>query len=449
MPNDKEGILTGTASHWTHRVRQAILNLEQLSDIVLYETLSEGMPLIVDNSTSLDETARRLHRDGEFRASEIMRGFAEEEAAKVLILIDYVRCPRSSERRVQVLKRFYGHVAKRIHAMACDYPRIASFGELSDLVESECRPWYLDGPNGVDWIFPNSISKKREHDLYVDYAQDVTDAAGACRWISPAPPLRFLSQYQASDCVTLVRSLSGAGALSARGLAQIADVWRGFTPVPGTDRGELRRLIFETLNRLALRCGAVEKEEASFIVSHWPFPLWPLTMKEPRPDDGDLDGLREERKRTVEWIEETEAKRDPPPAISRAVVEEISEAYAAWKSDVEAHAARRGGSDGRRLWIRSTADAAKDLDLASYACAKRNLAALSHEERAALVALGWFARERIADWPRTYERAIKMTLTLDDVYQISLGNYWLPGLDRWESKPTPFSAGQWYRADRP
>ena len=430
-------------------MRRSILNLEQLSDIALYETLSEGMPLIVDNATSLDEIARRLYRDEEYRASEVMRGFAEEEAAKVLILIDYVRCPRSWERRVQLLKRFYGHVAKRIHAMACDFPRIASFRELSDLVESECRPWYLDGPNGVDWIFPNSISEKREHDLYVDYVRDVTDAAGACHWIAPAPPIRFLSEYQPSDCVTLVRSLFEAGALSTSGLAEIADVWRSFAPVPDTDRGELRQLIVETLDRLALRSGAVQEETTRFIISHWPFPLWPLTMKEPRADDGDLDGLREERKRAVEWIEDTEAKRDPPPAISRAKVEDISEAYAAWENDVEAHAPRRGGSDGSGLRIRSSADAARDFDLASYARANGKLAALSDEERVALVALGWFARERIADWPRTYERAIKMTPTLDEVYQIGLGCYWLPGLDRWESKPAPFSAGQWHRADRP
>ena len=219
--------------------------------------------------------------------------------------------------------------------------------------------------------------------------------------------------------------------------------------MPDTDRGELRQLIVETLDRLALRSGAVEEETTRFIISHWPFPLWPLTMKEPRADDGDLDGLREERKRAVEWIEDTEAKRDPPPAISRAKVEDISEAYAAWENDVEAHAPRRGGSDGSGLRIRSSADAARDFDLASYARANGKLAALSDEERVALVALGWFARERIADWPRTYERAIKMTPTLDEVYQIGLGCYWLPGLDRWESKPAPFSAGQWHRADRP
>ena len=429
-------------------MKRPILNLKQLSDIALYETLAEGMPLIVDNATSLDETARRLYRNEEFRASDIMRGFAEEEAAKVLILLDYVRCPRNWERREQVLKRFHGHVAKRIHAMACDFPRIASFGELSDLVERECRPWYLDGPNGVDWIFRNSISEKRERDLYVDYVRDVTDAAGAYHWVPPAPPMRVLSQYQAPNCVTLVRLLFGAGALSTGGLDEIAKVWRGFVPVPDTDRVELRCLISETLNRPALRCGAIGKEGARFIVLRWPFPLWPLTMKEPHSDDGDLDGLREERKLTVEWIEETEAKRDPPPAISRAKVEDVSEAYAAWESDVEAHAARSGGSAGGEFRFRSSADIERDFDLASYARLKRKLAALSDEERAALVALGWFARAQIADWPRAYRRAIEMTPSLDEVYQIGLGNYWLPGLDRWESKPASFSAGQWYLADR-
>ena len=218
--------------------------------------------------------------------------------------------------------------------------------------------------------------------------------------------------------------------------------------MPDTDRRELRHLIVETLNRLALCSGTVEDETAGFIVSHWPFPLWPLTMEEPRLDRGGLDSVREERKHKVKRIENIEAKRDPPPAISRATVEDISEAYAAWQNDIEVHAARIGGEGGEGLRIRSFADAARDLKLVSYAHAKGKLAALSDEERAALVALGWFAREQIADWSRTYERAIEMTPTLDEVYQIGLGNSWLPGLDRWESKPAPFSAGRRYRADR-
>ena len=143
------------------------------------------MPLIVDNAVSLDETAHRLYREKESRASEIMQGFAEEEAAKFLILIDFVRCPRDSDRRAQVLKRFYDHVEKRVYAMTCSYPRIASFRELSELVDSECRSYYLDGPNWVDWISPNSISANREQALYVDYVRDITDAVGEYHWTTP------------------------------------------------------------------------------------------------------------------------------------------------------------------------------------------------------------------------------------------------------------------------
>ena len=429
-------------------MRPAIRNLEQLSDIDLFEILSEGMPLIVDNATSLDESARRLFRDDDFRASEVMRGFAEEEAAKVLILIDYVRCPRKSERRAQVLNRFYGHVAKRIHAMACEYPRIASFGELSGLVERECRPWYLDGPNDIDWIFPNTISAKRERDLYVDYVQNVTDAGGACFWIAPASPDDSQSQYPTSDCVTLVQSLSRAGAVSAGGLAEIADVWRDFAPGSNTDRGDLHDLIAETLDRLARHCGAVEDAVARLIVRHWPFPLWPLTIREPHLHDGDLDGLREERELIMEWITETEARRNPAPAILRSKVEKLNDAYTAWKSDFDAREARQDESQHNKFRFRSSADFAEHFRLPSYVALREMFRDLTGDERAALLALGWFARERVADWPRIHERAVKAEPTTNEDYQIGCACYWLAGLERWEEKPRPFEAGRLRRRMR-
>ena len=427
-------------------MKRAISALEQLSDRALFETLAEGLPLIVDNAESFNKTARLLYRNKEYRASEIMQGFADEEASKVLILIDYVRCPKTAEQRAHVLERFYDHVAKHIYALACLYPSIASFAELSRLVESECRPWYLDGPNRVDWILPNSVLHERENSLYVDYVMDVTDTAGACSWTNPATPMPFLSQYQESDCVKLVQFLSSTGALSVGGLAEIADVWRGFTPAPDTDRNALRHLIGETLGRLELlRCGAVEEAAARFIVSHWPFPLWPLTVKVPRKYDNKLiNDLREKRDRAIELIEETEAKRDPPPPISRATVEDMSNAHAKWERDVQAHSVRSCGTKSKKPQVRRAIDTERDYELASYAHVKEKLAARSDEERVALVALGWFGRERMADWPRTYEHATDMTPHLCDVYQIGLGGYWLLGLDRWESKPAPFSAGQCY-----
>ena len=439
LNHDKEAIRNATVSDRKHRVRRAILNLEQLCDNDLFETLSEGMRLIVDNATSLDESARRLYRDGDFRASEVMRGFAEEEAAKVPILIDYVRCPRKSGRKAQVLKRFHGHVAKRIHAMACEYPRIASFGELSGLVERECRPLYLDGPNDIDWIFPNTISTKRERDLYVDYVEDVTDAGGAYYWTSPVPLDDSQSQYPASDCVMLVQSLSRTGAVSAGGLAEIADVWRGFVPEASTDREELRCLIAETLDRLARRCGALDEADARFILRHWPFPLWPLTIREPRPDDGDLDGLREERELTMDWITETEARRDPAPAKSRSKVEKLNDAYTAWQSDVDAREARQVESRHNGFVYRPAEDF---FGLPSYVALQDMFRDLTGSERAALLALADFAREQVADWPRIHERAVKAEPTTNENYQIGCACYWLAGLERWEKKPQPFQAGR-------
>ncbi len=85
---------------------------------------------------------------------------------------------------------------------------------------------------------------------------------------------------------------------------------------------------------------------------------------------------------------------------------------------------------------------------ASCARIRARLSAPSNGECAALVALGWFARERIANWPSVQQKAVDQTPTLDEVYQIGLAPYWLHGLDRWESKPAPFSAGEWFLGDR-
>ena len=222
---------------------RAISELNNFSDTALFETLSEGMRLIIQNAADFDETACRLDRDGDLRGSKIMRGLAEEEAAKILILIDFVRCPRDFDRRAKILKHFYDHVAKRIYVMMCSYPNIWLFEEMSNLVKCEFRPWYLDGPNWVDWIFRNSIREEREQALYVDYVRD--DTAGTPYWRAPDPPTRVSSQNEESDCVNLVQALFEAGAVSTDGLAEIADVWRRFTPAPDTDRMELRSLIVE------------------------------------------------------------------------------------------------------------------------------------------------------------------------------------------------------------
>lgn len=67
---------------------------------------------------------------------------------------------------------------------------------------------------------------------------------------------------------------------------------------------------------------------------------------------------------------------------------------------------------------------------------------LTERERIDLLALAWFTRDRIANWPNVYKRARAMIERLNYNYQIGLGNEWLKGLERWEMKSSGFQPGQ-------
>ena len=216
-------------------------------------------------------------------------------------------------------------------------------------------------------------------------------------------------------------------------------------PEPDTDREDLRDVIVHTLGRLAHRGHVADETTAKIITWHWPFPLWPLAIPEPSRVPDNRDGLREVRRRTIEWMDETEAKRDPPPAISRLKVEELSDACAVWKSDADACTGRGGENEESGMQVRHSADYAKAFELPSYARLKSMFRELNGKERAALLALGFYARERVADWPKIYERAVREEPTTDERYQISCACYWMDGLDRWEEKPQRFQPGRWRR----
>ena len=435
-------------------MKRFIRKLNDLQDRELFRELSHGMPLIVDNAVSLDEAACRLYREKDFRAADILRGFAEEEAAKFLILLDFVRCPRECEQRARMLNHFYDHIEKRVYAMTCSL-RIATFRELSEFVASLREPYYLDGPNSVDFILPNWISSEREKLLYVDYVQDITDTNGVCQWHSPTDQAQLLDSmrmssrpYATPDCLKLTRALSEVGASSRDGLAEIAKIWRQFAPEADTHCEDIRARNLSTLNRLEGLGPAIQHDTAKrFIVSHWSFPMWGLSRRESDASGVYIEKLRDERARTIKGIEKIAAKRLPKPAISRSKVEELSNAYAAWRRDADAQTAGRAEGKGGRERMRplKAGDIEKDFEIPSYADLRDMFRNLTAKERAALLALAWFTRGQVADWTRIYEDAIKREPMTDEDYQLNLGNCWLDGLERWEEEPQPFQAGRWYR----
>ena len=422
-------------------MRSAVLELGRCLETSLFEAVAEGVPLIAENAESLEAAARRLFSAEECRASDIIRGFAEEEAAKVLIMLDAVRCPK--EHREETLKCFDYHLAKRIYALSCSYPNVASFGELSGLVALERQPFYLDGPNSVDWIFANSITTERERTIYVDYVQDITEASGGYAWSAPDARSPVFTTYRPPESVELCRALCDAGAKSAEGVAVIADIWRGFAPDEETSRDDLQDLIVRMLNVLLEGGhGAPDQAAVDRIVSSWSFPLWPFGLSR-KPRDKTVEELREERRLTIKWIEKTEARREPPPSIDKAKVEAMGRAFAAWRTECDREEARRRQGNQASSSFRELAG---HHELESYQQLKRMFAGLDDGERAALLALAWFTQDTVADWPGTYERARSSAGSLSWPYQIGKGWHWLAGLARWEAQPRAFRAGR-LRAD--
>ena len=68
-----------------------------------------------------------------------------------------------------------------------------------------------------------------------------------------------------------------------------------------------------------------------------------------------------------------------------------------------------------------------EYDLSSFKSLKKMFQQLTDHERADLLALAWFTREKIANWPAVYEYARTMISSADDNYQIGLASCWLAG----------------------
>lgn len=422
-----------------------MVDLANFIDNCRYEEVAQGISHIVANVRDLNEAVHQLHQADQFRTSNIMRGLAEEEAAKVLILIDAVRCP--ADKRRNTLKWFGNHLAKRIYAVTSSYSRIWTFGELCEFVDLCRRPYSLDGPNDIDWLVRNEILAEREQAMYVDFVQDETEGEGEYFWIAPYETGFPKPPFQPSDVVTLTRALSDAGIGTIEGLAVVNEVWRDFTPSAEMNRSQLMKFIECTLNRL-IQQGLASGHLASlqFILSSWSFPLWPLDLRANMRDFPTVQELREQRARKIRHIETTVALRDPPPPIKRKTVEVMHEAYVTWMRDVEEYDRKElPKREMSGLRIRTTSEFNEWCRLPSYKRLMRKFRELDKEERIGLLALAWFARDRVVNWPEVFEHATNMVGHTDDEYQVGLGKHWLPGLDQWKTAAPPFRAGATFR----
>ncbi len=205
---------------------KAIKDLCQLRDGDLFKEIAEGLSVILSHVLQIKSDSIYLSRNGRPCGYNILEAIAAEEAAKVLILMDCIRCPRTnSEAFAKQLEKFNGYLPKGIYAYLYGL-KPKTFKEVREIVESQRHEFYLDGPNDFDWIFRNEILQLREEKIYVDYTENDGDHV----WLSPNR--YYLNQigregiYLIPDAIEVAEAWWTVGGTSPEALAIIAEKWR-------------------------------------------------------------------------------------------------------------------------------------------------------------------------------------------------------------------------------
>ena len=267
-------------------MERAIKDICQFSDAKLFDEVATGIGHVIDAVAELNLATKKLRKVGNHYPARVLEHLAKEEAAKVLILVDAVRCPlKNQKERSRTLGYFYDHLAKAIFADACTW-RPVDFAEVMRHVNYDRQEFYLDGPNGADWIFPNAIRRRREDGLYVGYVREDTDEGlgSECYYWVPPQSERLMDgvfRYTPPEVIDLARALFQAGVTTPEGLSVVAEIWRPIDVRAEMHFSELEQLNWRTLEVMEER-GVLQPESDhgyALIKRRWGFPLWPLDLR--------------------------------------------------------------------------------------------------------------------------------------------------------------------------
>lgn len=257
---------------------RAVYELAQLADKELFGEISQGLRTVVGNALNLWRTSKVLFRHDRRQGCEILRLFAEEEASKFFILIDVVRCPRQERYLLkQQLNYFYDHLAKGIYTQ--HYESVpADFREVKGYVENFRQAHFLDGPEGFEYIYKNTILDRREELLYTNYVR----SDNGCYWVNPRRTLIVPSWETEPEILRTARLMCRMGFANPNSLEQIAIQWRKFPLNDTTHWGEIRNQNYETIKTLQ-ELGLIRETntaDVEIVLDRWNFPLYPLNLRQ-------------------------------------------------------------------------------------------------------------------------------------------------------------------------
>lgn len=270
---------------------RALGRILQLDRSRRFAVIAEGLGLLTEHVAALQRNIVHLAgtTDGQ-RGTAVLAAQADEEAAKILILLDLVRMDQSDEAIGRQLRRFYNHLARCIYSEMARM-RPATFAEVRRLVETMRRSHFLDGPNDVDWIFRNQLLAQREESLYVDYVHE----EDGDRWVSPAA--NDVPPFGPSPALpNLVAALHRLGCTSRPGLDVIAEAWVK-RPIDDSTHwaaiAATNRSIVTTLIDNGIASAEASPNDTSVVINQWPFPMSALDLSQRKVPLSDLQDERD------------------------------------------------------------------------------------------------------------------------------------------------------------
>lgn len=274
----------------------ANLSLDQQLDLIC-----EGLPALMGSVQSLLDAAKELSDHP--RSAAILSRNASEEIAKILILVDLVRCPNRlrASKTSAMIKWFYNHLARLIYVEAQSWKPM-SVQQLQDYIDTRRPSHYLEGAIG-EYILPNHEVFQRESDMYADI---ICHDDGTLHWHDPNEmhrnsdlPFDFLGECSAPRPWQVCVALRDFGLFTREGLGIMSDAWSKIDFREEETWHDAKARVEEMLvacEKAGVIAKHAQQDQVSCLYNSWQMPMYHLEFSQINVS---LDELRAQQERNL------------------------------------------------------------------------------------------------------------------------------------------------------
>jgi len=267
----------------------------QMSPTERLKFLAEGLPIILTSAREYYQAAEKS-KDMP-RIAKILLNLGEEEIAKILILMDIVRCPRNlvNSNIGKMTKWFYDHRVRLTYTNAIRWKPM-HVAQLREYVDLERNSHELDGFAG-EICSPNQMSYERERLQYVDIASPEN---GEFEWIKPESWSFNFDIIEAASPLALALELAEAmctvGIFTSLGLEITSEIWGQVTfrdSETFEDSEYLTKMTSKGLIKNNCYSDTVQQGHLSSLCKHWQLPMYDFDFGLIQVTSKDVTRIRE------------------------------------------------------------------------------------------------------------------------------------------------------------